>query len=385
VPEATVPSATAAILRLVRSGEATSRSQVARALGISPTTAAARIDALMTRGVLRDAGTGESHGGRRPQRIELVPQPGCVGVADLGARHALLAIFDMTGTLTADRHYALEITDGPERALAWLVGRLREQAGGQPLRGIALAVPGPVDFNSGRIVSPSRMPGWNGVDVAGLLARLSGVPSLVDNDANLMALGEFGTVPGTVRHLVFVKVGSGIGSGIIAAGQLHRGAHGMAGDISHVTVPDAEEVLCSCGRYGCLDAVASGAAIVEGLRSAGVELADTEELLQFAQDAHPLATRMLREAGIRTGNVLATIVNFFNPDAVVLGGNLSRSEAFVAGIRSAIYTMCLPMATDHLDIAVSAAGRLGGVQGAARLILDHLFERELIPAAENVS
>jgi predicted NBD/HSP70 family sugar kinase len=116
---------------------------------------------------------------------------------------------------------------------------------------------------------------------------------------------------------------------------------------------------------GCLDAVASGAAIVEGLRSAGVELADTVELLQFAHDAHPLATRMLREAAIRTGNVLATIVNFFNPDAVVLGGNMSRSEAFVAGLRSAIYSMCLPMATDQLDIAVSAAGRLGGVQGAA--------------------
>jgi predicted NBD/HSP70 family sugar kinase len=378
-----VPSATAAILRLVRSGAATSRSQVARALGISPTTAAARIDALVARGVLRDAGAGESRGGRRPQRIELAPQPGCVGVADLGARHVLLAIFDMTGTLVEDRHHALEIADGPERVLAWIVGQLRELARGQALRGIALAVPGPVDFDSGRLVSPSRMPGWNGVDVAGLLARLSGVPSLVDNDANLMALGEFGTVPATVRHLVFVKAGSGIGSGIIAAGQLHRGAHGMAGDISHVTVPDAEEVLCSCGRYGCLDAVASGAAIVEGLRSAGVEVSDTSELLQFAHDAHPLATRMLREAGIRTGNVLATIVNFFNPDAVVLGGNLSLSEAFVAGIRSAIYTMCLPMATDQLDIVVSAAGRLGGAQGAARLILDHLFEHELIPAAEN--
>jgi predicted NBD/HSP70 family sugar kinase len=356
---------------------------VARALGISPSTAAARIDALLARGVLRDAGAGVSRAGRRPHRIELVPQSGCVGVADLGARHALLATFDMTGTLTEDRHHALEIADGPEQALAWIAGRLGELARGQALRGIAMAVPGPVDFDGGRLVSPSRMPGWNGVDVAGLLTRLSGVPSLVDNDANLMALGEFGAVPRAVRHLVFVKAGSGIGSGIIAAGQLHRGAHGMAGDISHVTVPDAEEVLCSCGRYGCLDAVASGAAIVAGLRAAGIEVSDTAQLLQLAHDAHPLATRMLREAGIRTGNVLATIVNFFNPDAVVLGGNLSRSEAFVAGVRSAIYTMCLPMATDQLDIAVSAAGRLGGVQGAARLILDHLFERELIPAAEN--
>jgi predicted NBD/HSP70 family sugar kinase len=381
--EPTVPSAAAAILRLVRSGAATSRSQVARALGISATTSASRIDTLVARGFLRDAGAGESRAGRRPQRIELAPQQGYVGVADLGARHALLATFDMTGTLIEERHHALEIANGPERVLAWIVGQLRELARGQALRGIALALPGPVDFDSGRLVSPSRMPGWNGVDVAGLLARLSSVPALVDNDANLMALGEFGTVPATVRHLVLVKAGSGIGSGIIAAGQLYRGAHGMAGDISHVTVPHADEVLCSCGRYGCLDAVASGAAIVEGLRSVGVEVPDTMGLLQLAHDAHPLATLMLREAGIRTGNVLATIVNFYNPDAVVLGGTLSRSEAFVAGVRSAIYTMCLPMATDQLDIAVSSAGRLGGVQGAARLILDHLLEHELIPAAED--
>ncbi len=371
-------SSPGAILRLVRSGAATSRADIARVAGISPSTAAARVDELIAHGYLRAAGAGQSQGGRRPQRVEVSPEAGVVGTADLGTNHASLGVFDMAGALLAERHRDIVIAEGPDRVLAWVLEQLHDLAGEHQLRGIALALPGPVDSITGLLVSPSRMPGWNGVDVASRMSALAGVPTLVDNDANLMTLGEHGlTRPGTT-HLVFVKAGSGIGCGVIAAGRLHRGSHGMAGDISHVSVPDAGHVLCSCGRYDCLDAVASGAAIVTGLRAAGVEVEDTAHVLRLAQDAHPLATRTLREAGTRTGNVLATIVNFFNPELLVLGGNLSQAEAFVAGVRSAIYTQCLPMATDHLEIAVSRAGKLGGVRGAAQLILDHLFDAEVV-------
>jgi predicted NBD/HSP70 family sugar kinase len=161
---------------------------------------------------------------------------------------------------------------------------------------------------------------------------------------------------------------------VIAFGGVYHGHHGMAGDISHVTVPGAPDVLCSCGRVGCLDAVAGGAAIVNALRQSGVEVADTGHVLALARDAHPRATLMLREAGLRTGSVLATIMNFFNPQRLVLGGILGEAEAFVAGVRSAIYSDCLPMITDQLDIAVSVAKDQAGIRGAARLILDELFE-----------
>jgi predicted NBD/HSP70 family sugar kinase len=372
---ASIPRSTAtagAILRLVRSGVATSRAEIARAAGISPSTAAARVDELIALGVLRAAGSGESQGGRPPQRVEIAPGSGVVGTADLGTNHASLAVFDMAGALLAERHGEIAIADGPDAILARVLAQLRDLAGEQEMRGIAIALPGPVS-TSGQLVSPSRMPGWNGVDVAARMTGLAGIPALADNDANLMTLGEHGTVP-AAEQLVFVKAGSGIGCGVIAGGRLHRGSHGMAGDISHVSVPDAGGVLCSCGRYDCLDAVASGAAIVTALRAAGVEVEDTAHVIRLAQDAHPLATRTLREAGTRTGNVLATIVNFFNPELLVLGGNLSQAEAFVAGVRSAIYTQCLPMVTDHLEIAVTRAGTLAGVRGAARLILDHLFD-----------
>ncbi|MCU1524744.1 MAG: transcriptional regulator [Microbacteriaceae bacterium] len=371
-------SSPGAILRLIRSGAASSRAEVARLVGISASTATTRVDELIRLGYLREAGAGASQGGRRPQLVEISPASGVVGAADLGTNHASFGLFDMGGTLLEERHLDMTIADGPRPILAWVLEQMEQMAGDQAIRGIALALPGPVDSLSGLLVSPSRMPGWNGMDVAAIMRELADVPVLVDNDANLMTLGEHGLPTSDVQHLVFVKAGSSIGCGVIASGKLHHGSHGMAGDISHVSVPDAPHVLCGCGRYDCLDVLAGGAAIVTNLRAAGVEVEDTAHVLRLAHDAHPLATRMLREAGTRTGNVLATIVNFFNPEQLVLGGNLSQAEAFVAGVRSAIYTQCLPMATDHLEIVVSHAGKLGGVRGAARLILDHLFDSDVV-------
>lgn len=371
------------ILNLVRSGSSSSRADIARSAGLSPSTVAVRVEALIESGYLREAGRGTSQGGRRPRHLEVNPTTGAVCGVDLGAHHASFALFDMAGRLVAERQLRMDIADGPDHILRWILEEATALAAasavpGQELRGICLGLPGPVDAQTGALVSPSRMPGWNGVDAAAILGELSGLPALVDNDANLMALGEHVSLGGDVEHLVFVKAGSSIGCGVIASGALYHGHHGMAGDISHVSVPDAPRVLCSCGRMGCLDAVAGGAAIVVSLRNAGVAVADTREVLALARDAHPLATQMLREAGTRTGGVLATIVNFFNPQRLVLGGNLSEADAFVAGVRSRIYTECLPMATDRLEIAVSQAKSRGGVIGAGKVMLDHLFDARVI-------
>lgn len=371
------------ILNLVRSGASASRADIARAAGLAPSTVTARVEALISNGYLREAGPGTSSGGRRPKHLEVNPEAGAVLGVDLGARHASFGLFDMGGGLLAERHLDMDIADGPQKILAWIAAKadamVRESAGdGQELRGIGLGLPGPVESPGGRIISPSRMPGWNGVDAAGMLSVLAGVPALAENDANLMALGEQVSLGGGIDHLVFVKAGSSIGCGIIASGALFHGHRGMAGDISHVSVPNAPQTLCSCGRVGCLDAVAGGSAIVASLRGAGIAVSDTAEVLRLAEDGHPLVTQMLRDAGTRTGGVLATIVNFFNPQRLVLGGTLSESDAFVAGLRSAIYTECLPLATDHLEITVTRAKALGGALGAAQLMLDHLFDARVI-------
>jgi predicted NBD/HSP70 family sugar kinase len=374
-----------AVLGLIRSGQARSRAEIARVTGLSPTTVAQRVDVLIDAGYEREAGMGVSQGGRRPRALEVDPTTGVVCAVDLGSQHATFGLLDLSGRLIATRRERIDIADGVEPILTWLVGvadaLVAEHAEpGQRLRGFGIGVPGPVDSRTRKLVSPSRMPGWNGVDVAAAVTDLTGLPTVVDNDANLMALGEHG-LDRSVADLVFVKVGSSIGCGVIASGSLHHGHHGMAGDISHVTVPDAPPVLCSCGRTGCLDAVAGGRAIVRALRDAGVQVDSVDDVLALARDAHPLATRMLREAGTRVGRVLATIMNFFNPQRLVLGGILGEAEAFVAGVRSAIYLECLPMITDELEIVVSQAKEQAGILGAGGLVLDRIFDvHELEPA-----
>jgi predicted NBD/HSP70 family sugar kinase len=373
------PGTPGGILDLVRSGRSRSRADLARSTGLSPSTVSQRVDALIAAGYLREAGAGVSHGGRRPRALEVDASTGVVCAADLGSHHATFGLIDLGGRLLASRTETMDIGRGPAAVLGWIADAGRQLTAeharpGQTLRGFGIGLPGPVDSITGRMVSPSRMPGWNGVDVAAELTAITGLPATADNDANLMALGEYDTLGADSGELVFVKAGSSIGCGIIAFGGVYHGSHGMAGDISHVTVPGAPDVLCSCGRIGCLDAVAGGAAIVQALRTSGVEITDTREVLALARDAHPRATQELREAGLRTGGVLATIMNFFNPQRLVLGGILGEAEAFVAGIRSAIYSDCLPMITDQLDIAVSAAKENAGIRGAGRLILDSVFD-----------
>lgn len=368
-----------ALFQLIRSGEADSRAELARITGLSASTVAVRVEELTALGYIEEVGKGASTGGRRPRALALKAGSRAVAAVDLGEHHATLGIMNRRGELLAHRLEEISLVDGPDVVIEDIVRRcvqLVESIDGVPLEleGIAMGLPGPVDSRNGTLVSPSRMPGWNGVAVGELIERFSGLPALVENDANIMAVGEYVERGQSVSDLVFVKAGSGIGCGVIASGRVHRGFRGVAGDISHVALKDASPVPCSCGRVGCLDVIASGYAVLDALRDAGVEVDSVDELLAIARDAHPLATRLLREAGKSTGEVLATIINFFNPQMLVLGGKLSTSEAFVAGVRQEIYTQCLPMATDFLDITVSQSGWLGGVKGIGWLLLEQLLD-----------
>ncbi len=253
------------------------------------------------------------------------------------------------------------------------IAALVVSAGAPPLTGAAIAVPGPVSAETGRLVTPARMPGWHGVDVALLLAGVLGVPAIAGNDANCMAVGELVGADAGARNEIVVKAGSGIGSGVIVDGRLYTGRSGAAGDISHVTVPGADPVPCSCGRVGCLDAVASGAAVIRAVREAGGVAPDVEAVIALARTGDALATGLLREAGSVTGGVLATIVNFFTPDRLVVGGSLSASDVFLAAITSKLWAECLPMVTGNLEVAVARHPRTAGLVGASRLFLDAAF------------
>lgn len=227
--------------------------------------------------------------------------------------------------------------EGPEVALPGLAQTLEglaEQPGRALLKGGGLSLPGPVDFASGVVTLPSRMPGWNRFPVRTWPEDRFGVPVAIEHGANCMAAGEHIAQPAGRRQLTTVKSGTAIGVGSIADGQLYRGGSGIAGEITHVRVEAADHIPCSRGSAGGLETVASGAALVPILRERGLEVTSTEDVVRLACDADPEATRAVRQAGRYLGMALAANVNFFNPDVVYLGGILSTLERFAAAVRS---------------------------------------------------
>lgn len=365
------------IFTLVRDGYAASRADLARLTGLAPSTITLRVDELLAHGYVSETGQGISRGGRRPRTLTVADARTSVAGVDLGGRHATIVLSDASGTVLASRRTAIDITRSPEAVLRGVHGEILDLGAALPerrLSGIGLALPGPVGAPDGRVVSPSRMPGWNGIDPGAVLGGLAGVPVRAENDANAMAWAEFIAGGRRTKQMIVVKAGSSIGLGIIAEGRLYRGARGLAGDVSHTPVPDGPQALCSCGRFGCLDAVAGGRAIVDALAADGVDVTEVSDVAALARDAHPLATRLLRESGVRVGGVLATIVSFFNPERLVVGGGLSAVDAFVAGVRSSVYDLCLPMSTAGLDIGESLAGWEAGARGAAALMLEDLLD-----------
>jgi predicted NBD/HSP70 family sugar kinase len=214
------------------------------------------------------------------------------------------------------------------------------------------------------------MPGWHGFGVRDWLTDRLGVPVSVDNDANVVALGEFHTRNRGPEHLVVVKAGTGIGCGVIASGVVHRGANGVSGDVSHVRVSAGGDLPCACGNIGCLETIASGAALAQSL---GVT--HTADLVELTNNADPQATAAVRRAGGQLGEVLSTVVNFFNPHAVLLTGRLAAIEPFVAAVRGALYERCLPMATQNLEVTPASAGADAGSLGAGMLALQEVHRK----------
>jgi predicted NBD/HSP70 family sugar kinase len=216
------------------------------------------------------------------------------------------------------------------------------------------------------------MPGWHDVDVPALLgARFPG-PVLVDNDVNLMALGEYVTRWRGAQHLMFVKVATGIGAGIITDGRLLRGALGSAGDLGHVQVAGAPgDVVCRCGNTGCLEAVAAAPAIAARLRELGLDVDGSQGVVDAVVAGERAALQAVREAGRDLGSVLATCVNLLNPSVVVLGGKMSEAgEYLLAGVREVVYQRSLPLATHGLQIVGTAVGSRGGILGAGAMVID---------------
>ncbi|MEU2723597.1 ROK family transcriptional regulator [Streptomyces smyrnaeus] len=360
------------ILELVASGQASSRAELAGLLGAAASTVSLAVSQLVERGLIAEEGTQPSTGGRPRKVLRLGGADGFAVAADLGGRHARVGVVLPGGGLTNVSTVQFAIADGPEAALPRLAETLQalaEDHGRGRLRGVGLSLPGPVDVASGTVVMPSRMPGWNRFPIIDWLQERFGVPAAADNDANCMAVGEHTVRPAEHRQSIMVKIGSAIGAGVIADGRLFRGATGAAGEITHIRVDGGADTPCSCGNTGCLETVASGAALVRILRERGAQVDRLEDVVRLATHGDPEATRAVRKAGDYLGQVLATNVNFFNPDAVYLGGILSTLEPFVAAVRSQLYESCHPLVTEHLTIERVSLSADAGLVGAGQFAL----------------
>ncbi|MFE1438842.1 ROK family protein [Streptomyces sp. NPDC058739] len=375
------------LLELVRSGRATTRGALQQATGLSRATVGQRLDRLFRAGWLREGAggpVGSPLGGRPSITLEFDGGHAVVLAADLDTRHARVALLSLTGEIHAEHGGTLVIEDGPDAVLGELgrwFAELLEKAGHRPeeVCGIGLAVPGPVDSETGRVVQPPIMPGWDGYDIRGRLARAfsehtggAEVPVLVDNDANLMAYGEQRTGHPDCSAFVLVKVSTGIGAGVVVGGSLYRGIDGGAGDLGHIRVPEGAQALCRCGSYGCLAAVASGGAVARRLAEAGVPAASGSDVRALLAAGHPEAVGLAREAGRMVGEVLATVVTLLNPGVLMIAGDLAGTP-FLTGVRELLYQRALPRSTAHLDIVTSRLGERAGLVGAGALVVEHLY------------
>src|SRR5918992_3172910 len=251
------------VLTLISAGSATTRADLARVTGMARSTISQRVDALVAHGLIREVDESESTGGRPPRQLRLRTEDNMVMGVDLGATHCRLALLDISGRVLATREDALLIAEGPEAVLSHVDRRMHDllDDAGRPLgalRAFGMGVPGPGEFATARPNNPPIMPGWNEYPIPEFFTERYGISVLVDNDVNVMALGEQRRAFPDTRYLMFVKIGTGIGCGIIADGDLHRGAQGCAGDIGHIRVSGHDDAGCRCGNSACLEAVAGG-------------------------------------------------------------------------------------------------------------------------------
>jgi glucokinase-like ROK family protein len=387
------------ILDLIRFGHANTRPEIARVTGLGRAAVTQRVADLIEAGLVLDAALADSTGGRPSRSLSFNSGLGALLVAELGATAVNAALTNLAGDIIERRHQEIDIAAGPDAVLGTLEaifdGLVDSHADGPDIWGLGVGLPGPVEFSNGSPTSPPIMPGWDRYPVRVRLSSRYHAPTWIDNDVNLLALGELrrGIAVG-VEDAIFVKIGTGIGAGLISEGYLHRGAQGAAGDIGHVRVTESTTEVCRCGKVGCLEALAGGHAIARQGTAAAMA-GDSTYLAALLESGQTITSRdvaaaaargdlvandILSESGRLVGQTIAAMVNFFNPSLVIIGGGVANSgDRFLASIRQSIYERSLPLATRDLRVPRSELGDLAGIYGAAALVSDEILSRHLLP------
>jgi predicted NBD/HSP70 family sugar kinase len=365
------------ILSLVAAGEARSRLELVEVAGLSRSTIAERLTALLTDGFLEERVESASARGRPTRKLEINKDFAVVLAADIGETHAHLAVTDLRPEILAEASGSVDIRRGPEATLTWMLEQFDRLLaslgrGHDEVLGVGLGLPAQIDFEAGRVVGPSLMAGWEDFDIRGWLRGHVDAPVMVENEVNLMAIAEHHQFWRGVDHLFFVKAGTGVGSGIIADGRIYRGARGAAGEIAHIQVDSIDGPLCRCGKLGCVEARASGWALARDLRKIDIPAENARDIVALVKSNRPEAIQGVREAGRVLGKVIADIGCVLNPSAIIVGGTMARADGhLMVGLRELLYQRSLPLATRGLIVDIAKANPETCVLlGAARVVVE---------------
>lgn len=366
----------AQVVAVLRHAGTASRAEIARLTGLSRTTVSSLVGELEAAGLITqvesDAASGTGRG-RPGVRLALQPAAGAALGIDFGHTHIRVAVADLSSRVLAERHRAVDVDHAADAALETATELAEEvlTEGGvdrAQIVGVGVGLPGPLDRLTGTVGSSVILPGWAGLRPAEELERRLGLPIAVDNDANLGAFAEFTLGAGRdATDIVYLKLSSGIGAGLVLSGLLHRGATGIAGELGHV-LSTTEGRVCRCGNRGCLETVAAAPALIELLRVSHGELT-LPDLLRLAEDGDVGVRRVFGDAGRSIGRALADLVNAVNPELVVVGGDLSAvGEPLLDGIRASLERYALPAANAAVEVVPGVLGERAEVLGAVALV-----------------
>ncbi len=368
------------LLTLVRTGRASTRSDLVRLTGLSRGAVTARLGALLSAGLLAEGGEQSSTGGRPAGALALDPDAAVVLAVAVGRSRSQVGVFDLAGREISSDTRDHEPGVAASELMPDVVERLRQLLEGvaPPVIGVGMSLPGSVDPARGTSVDAPVLKGWDGVDLASYVAALTDAPLHLDNDTAALTRSEmFGRVPAAPTMLV-VKASTGLGLGMVADGRMVGERRGTTGELGHTRVDAAGDLLCRCGTTGCLETIAGGWALVGRLQEAGIEARHVRDLVALALDGDPLARSLLREAGRRLGEVLTVAVNLLHPDAIVVGGDMGAAfDLYTAGVRESLYSRAHPGAVRDLRFLPATHGEAAGLLGCAALAID----AALAPAA----
>jgi predicted NBD/HSP70 family sugar kinase len=367
------------VLNYVREREPISRAEIAREMDLQRSTISAIVGALRTEGLVEEVGEGESTGGRRPTLLKLRTKGAiAIGVA-ITPTCTTVATSDLAGRVVEQEEF---LTDpDPNKTLNQVIALVRELSGRHKgsIEAVGVSLPGLVDPSTGKAVYVPYFK-WRDLAISGVISAAVGLPVVIDNDANAVALAElwFGRPEvSDARDFILILVAEGVGTGIIIDGQVYRGQSGAAGEFGHMVIGTHAPVPCSCGNHDCWEAFSSErAALARYLKLSGERNAPTfsfRELVDRALGGEANARAALIDTARCLGVGISNLVVGFSPEAVVVGGEIARAWTLVESALTETIEHSVRRGLPSARILPSTLGEKPTLRGALSLVLAGKF------------